>query len=121
MENCSIDGCARKKKYIATGWCQTHYHRWWRTGDPNYVTPPKRVDVPSYRALHSRIMRERGKAVQYECRCGNQAEQWAYDGTDPQPLWASFKSRTVPYSLDTMKYLPLCRGCHLKLDRYEKG
>jgi hypothetical protein len=27
---CSIDGCTRPRKYVSTGWCQTHYHRNYR-------------------------------------------------------------------------------------------
>lgn len=29
---CSIDKCTHTAKYAETGWCQTHYHRYWRTG-----------------------------------------------------------------------------------------
>ena len=29
---CSIDGCARPVK--SRGWCQAHYFRWRRNGDP---------------------------------------------------------------------------------------
>lgn len=29
---CSIDGCGQLE--FNRGWCQKHYHRWWRHGDP---------------------------------------------------------------------------------------
>lgn len=32
---CSISGCA--KGVFGRGWCQTHYGRWWRNGDPLVV------------------------------------------------------------------------------------
>lgn len=34
---CAVDGCGRAP--IARGWCRKHYSRWWRHGDPLYVTP----------------------------------------------------------------------------------
>ena len=30
--SCSIDGCG--KKFVACGWCQNHYYRWRKHGDP---------------------------------------------------------------------------------------
>src|SRR5687767_14547835 len=32
---CSIEGCERPVQ--ARGWCTTHYHRWWKHGDPTAV------------------------------------------------------------------------------------
>jgi len=29
---CKIEGCEKKKK--ARGWCNKHWQRWWRNGDP---------------------------------------------------------------------------------------
>ncbi len=31
--NCAIDGCDSPVQ--ARGWCNRHYLRWWRHGDPN--------------------------------------------------------------------------------------
>lgn len=36
-EFCSIDGCAKLVK--ARGWCDTHYQRWWKHGDPVFTRP----------------------------------------------------------------------------------
>lgn len=32
---CHVDGCERPIYVKVHGLCTTHYHRWWRTGDPN--------------------------------------------------------------------------------------
>lgn len=34
MKLCSIDGCDRQSR--TRGWCQAHYGRWRRFGDPNH-------------------------------------------------------------------------------------
>jgi len=39
---CSIDGCTQP--LLARGWCQSHYRRWRRSGDP--VIPPLRSGTP---------------------------------------------------------------------------
>lgn len=36
---CSIDDCERR--HYAHGWCQSHYGRWYRNGDPEYKPPAK--------------------------------------------------------------------------------
>lgn len=35
---CTIDGCAGS--LVGRGFCRRHYQRWWKYGDPHYVTPP---------------------------------------------------------------------------------
>lgn len=37
---CSIDGCDSKR--VARGWCDKHYRRWQRSGDP-LTLPPRRL------------------------------------------------------------------------------
>jgi hypothetical protein len=41
---CSIDGCGKPHK--AHGWCQMHYFRWRRTGDPEAL-PRRRACASS--------------------------------------------------------------------------
>ena len=132
---CSIEGCTRKRKYVKTGWCQTHYHRYWRTGDPMTVkmergasgdrTRSWQGDAITYRTAHTRVTQRRGKACSYTCMCGKQARHWSYDHTDPNHqkqvfMWKG-KPITCFYSTDVMKYQALCRGCHVKRDRYDKA
>jgi hypothetical protein len=59
---CSIDGCVRPRKYASTGWCQTHYHRNYRTGTVELRPRPISGKV-GYRAAHARVA-----ANCHECR-----------------------------------------------------
>lgn len=40
MQECNIDGCSNPRK--SRGWCQTHYGRFVRNGDPNLIVKPYR-------------------------------------------------------------------------------
>jgi hypothetical protein len=52
--------------------------------------------------MHARIGKERGKATEHICACGNQAKEWALiRGEDDQ---------------DVMSYTPLCYSCHKRYD-----
>ncbi|WZB38369.1 HNH endonuclease [Mycobacterium phage Bazzle] len=64
---------------------------------------------------HDRVRETWGKADQYACaECGDQAKDWAYDGTDPGGLY--LKPAGKPYSVMCSQwpefYMPLCRSCH---------
>jgi len=37
---CSLEGCERKHR--SNGYCQRHYMRWWKTGDPGPVDSTRR-------------------------------------------------------------------------------
>lgn len=133
---CSIEGCERRAKYVKTGWCQTHYHRWRRTGDPLTVkhergasgqdAPGWRGDEITYYGAHARVKSLRGSATKYTCAsCGKPGDHWSYDHTDPNQRWQKFTWNgaevNVAYSPDVDRYRPMCRGCHLREDRQRKG
>lgn len=134
LGECSIESCSRTAKYPSTGWCQTHYHRWWRTGDPLGVKQERgasgtdnvnwKGDDVKYRQMHNRIKNSKGDAAQHDCvTCGKPANNWAYDHTDPdekthrQPNWRN----AISFSTDIDHYQPMCHSCHVKLDRGEHG
>ena len=117
---CSVEGCTRRRKYKATGWCQTHYHRNYRTGTTRRVNRSAREDI-TYRSAHSRVQRFFGPASTLECiDCGGAAREWAYDGTDPSERSEQVRVRgemwPVTYSVWPEFYMPLCFGCHRRRD-----
>lgn len=115
---CSIEGCDRRRKYAATGWCQTHYHRYWRTGTTSLLPTPLRDDL-TYFGAHGRVKTVFGSATRYECvYCGESADEWAYDGTDPSEIKGTVPSGyEVYWSVWPEFYMPLCFGCHRQRDR----
>lgn len=133
LGECSIESCTRTAKYASTGWCQTHYHRWWRTGDPLGVKQERGASGPAtvnwkgdditYRTAHTRVVRLRGLASQHDCVvCGARASEWSYDHTDPAEKQETIQGWrgiewTVSYSADVERYEPLCRLCHIRRDR----
>lgn len=79
----------------------------------------------AYTTAHCRVKATYGAASNHPCAamCGKQAYAWSYDHSDPNPLfhkgsgpWADCPP--IPYSPDPERYDPLCRGCHIKRDRY---
>lgn len=114
---CSVAGCTRAAKYAATGWCQTHYHRYWRTGTLEIVPKALRTDL-TYFGAHARIKSVFGPARKQGCSfCGGPAHEWAYDGTDPseREFFSQGRYRVV-YSVWPEFYMPLCHACHRSLD-----
>jgi hypothetical protein len=113
---CSIDGCTRPRKYVSTGWCQTHYHRNYRTGMIE-LRPRPISDRVGYRAAHARVTSLFGKAGLHRCiECGRAADDWAYDGTDPSERESLQSGSVVKYSAWPEFYMPMCRQCHMIRD-----
>jgi hypothetical protein len=71
----------------------------------------------SYELVHHRLRKTRGPASEYLCvDCGNAAQEWSYDGCDPQQLFKPGKTR-LAYSLNPDRYEPRCKRCHSEYDR----
>jgi hypothetical protein len=116
MPICSIDGCDNEAKYVKTGWCQTHYHRWYRTGVIG-LQPKDWWSPITYRSAHTRVTSVFGVAKDHLCICcGGSAKEWSYDGTDPTELSEDVKVADeyfpVRYSLFPEFYAPKCFPCH---------
>lgn len=46
MNACVIDGCDKPSRRGKAQWCEMHYHRWYRNGDPNIVREIKPKPEP---------------------------------------------------------------------------
>ena len=55
--------------------------------------------------LHKRIHRKYGPARKHQCECGNKANDWAFIGRGE-------------YTDKREDYKPMCRSCHMKLDKH---
>ena len=73
--------------------------------------------IPEYAGAHLRIKAARGPAKNYVCQfCESRpALDWAYDGQDPSELTSAVRNGKR-YCLDVFRYIPLCRGCHNRLN-----
>lgn len=125
--SCSIEGCGRK--HLGQGFCAKHLRNWRVNGDP--LAPSRRGKVyvgplhynwsgenASYQAVHKRMRRAKGDPTRFDCPCGRQAQQWAYDHMDPDER-TDLRTGCV-YSIDFDRYAPMCRKCHRALD-HEHG
>lgn len=88
----------------------------------DYNTPLERSrrmmrrGVPSYGTAHVRMRRDRGRASGYTCiGCGATAADWAYDHADPEERFCTITGNA--FSVDAEHYDPMCRSCHVTLDR----
>jgi hypothetical protein len=117
---CTIEGCDRK--HVAKGYCSKHWLRWKRRGTPYEVhrAGRPRGDEPTWRAIHLRLHKDRGRAKGYACvDCGGQAAEWSYDRADPNELIGPQGRAMLAYSLDPDHYEPRCVPCHRRFDRFD--
>lgn len=108
---CTVEDCPNEHR--ARGWCYKHYQRWLHHGD--LTADLRRKDVVKYGWAHGRVRAARGDAPEHSCvECGQPADEWSYDHTDPEPL---FNERGRPYSLDVQRYQARCHSCHTRFDK----
>lgn len=73
--------------------------------------------MTSYRDVHLRLYRIRGRASEYLCPCGRIAKDWSYQYSSSTPLFEEARGRSMVYSEDIDNdYKPLCRSCHVRFD-----
>jgi hypothetical protein len=108
--------------HVAQGFCDLHYRRFQRHGDPLFVTERKDwnhhgyfVEVPTYASMHQRIYRKRGKASTYTCiNCGTTAAEWACIRN--KTVEGTHCGIKVRWSINVDDYDPMCSRCHARLD-----
>ena len=112
---CSMDDC--DVVHYGNGYCNMHYARNWRHGDPDTCL---RVNGPvvGYHQAHVRVGYVYGPAVTHACvSCGNGAAHWAYKHNAVEELEeVTDKGSVFKYSLDIEDYQAMCRSCHTKFD-----
>lgn len=85
--------------------------------------PKPRPLGTSYSASHKRIYIARGAAGNFVCQCGSQAQEWAYQYSDPNELTEyvvdsrTGKHREMSYSTDPVHYRAMCHPCHVSFDK----
>ena len=78
----------------------------------------RRDEVPSYAAVHQRLVNDLGQASRYECAdCPAGARQWSYDHQDSEELHSLDEATLgIAYSADQGHYQPRCVPCHKRFD-----
>lgn len=109
---CTVNGCTAAPRSPLSQWCEKHYGRLRRNGDPEALA--ERQAFTGYRAAHSRLTKSKGRAADHRCvDCGQGADHWSYNHLDPEPLYSEIG---LPYSMDADCYEPRCRRCHKAFD-----
>lgn len=121
---CTFPDCGRDE--VAVGLCRGHYTQKARGKPLRPLEDRSGWNRNSYNAVHVRLYRTRGPAKTYTCPCGKPAEEWSYDGDDPNEVTGTVrgwngKVHEVTYSLDFDHYTARCKSCHVRLDRHERS
>jgi DNA-binding CsgD family transcriptional regulator len=113
LQRCTFDGCTGKA--LAKGYCSAHLRQLRTHGR---MVPIRTIfDECTYIAAHHRCRQLWGGAKQYWCiQCGEPAQDWAYDGTDPTESYDSRVEWVVAYSRFPEFYMPMCKPCHKARD-----
>jgi len=126
MRTCEIEGC--ENSHQARGWCNKHYIRWTRNGDP-LITRKRgyeRKKEVTYVTRHQRLYYDYGKASDHDCFLGfHKADEWAFvkdwcpEDELIETLWKDQrgKERLIYYSMNDAHYITMCSRHHLMLDK----
>ena len=131
-KRCSVHECPDLS--VAKSYCDNHYRHFRKYGDPLITKPrgaqpgstngfkkgnpsrPGPRPTQAYNSVHNQLHRKRGRAVGHTCACGQKAQGWAYDHSDPQELKGTSRGYEVTYSRDLDKYRAMCNPCHVEFD-----
>lgn len=137
---------------LRRGLCNKHYARYWAAGTlDEHALPPiprklRREGASNFEVrphewlemretlwdttiklstAHYRVKRLWGKAAEYPCiECGQPAQEWAYDGTDPTQVYGQgrhSRNTWMFYSRFPEFYMPMCLSCHRSRDQSRAG
>lgn len=95
-----------------TGLCASHYSMKNRYGEIREWQ--YRWGDGGYNPAHRSLQHIRGKARNYSCvDCGEQAEEWSYNGGDPDEITDGDGRR---FTRNVAAYSPRCVRCHRFFD-----
>lgn len=78
----------------------------------------RRKPPESHRAVHKRLVIDRGSATGYTCSsCSNPANAWAHDWDTWEDVAQNIHGKRLTFSTNLDAYKPLCHACHNLLDR----
>ena len=70
-----------------------------------------------YGSAQELVKGRRGAARLHACdSCGQRADEWSYNGDDPDEITGTWKGRPARWSLNPDHYTPLCVPCHRAKD-----
>ena len=73
--------------------------------------------MSAYGVVHYLLRKQRGPASKHWCvKCGQPAQQWAYDHRDVFERIDPMTSPPMVFSVNFEHYQPMCARCHQRLD-----
>jgi hypothetical protein len=115
---CISAGC--QQPATSRGMCPMHYQRVKRTGTfeaPGYKvgdqSPLWKGTEIGYAGAHMRLRKLWGSPAGHTCAdCGQAANDWSYDGADPDERVQEVNGFPLRYSPDPTHYAARCTSCH---------
>lgn len=111
---CTVDNCPNRAH--GKGLCYKHRSRLERIGSTYLPTGYSERPGLSYRGVHARVVKAKGKASEHACvDCGNIARDWSLNkDCDYEMIQA--QHQVLPVSYDVDNYEPRCKSCHIRYD-----